>query len=191
MRIPPIIIDSLSGKVRQSFLYWAKYMETDLSFSLPDSRIHAKGHSERVLLYALLLREQVSGSMEKDNDVLGLASIFHDTRRWDDFLDTGHGARAAAYFKSYCEASDDVDFSESAYLIMAYHDQDDESGIKAIKRIQAAEAERTIRLYRIFKDADALDRFRLGEEGLDVRFLRHQEAIRLIDFAKNLVRLTI
>ena len=53
------------------------------------------------------------------------------------------------------------------------------------------EVGQAIRLYRIFKDADALDRFRLAPDGLDVRFLRNQEAVQLVDFARDLVRQTI
>lgn len=46
------------------------------------------------------------------------------------------------------------------------------------------EAERKILLYQIFKDADALDRFRLGPDGLDVRYLRTDAAKELYEYAK-------
>lgn len=49
-------------------------------------------------------------------------------------------------------------------------------------------SERCILLYQIFKDADALDRFRLGPDGLDVNMLRTEEAHKLIDFAKYLLQ---
>lgn len=39
-----------------------------------------------------------------------------------------------------------------------------------------------------FKDADALDRFRLGPDGLGIKFLRTEEARHLVDFAKELLR---
>ena len=42
-------------------------------------------------------------------------------------------------------------------------------------------------LYKIFKDADALDRFRLSANGLDIKFLRTEEAKGMVTFAKNLI----
>lgn len=41
---------------------------------------------------------------------------------------------------------------------------------------------------KIVKLTDALDRFRLGPNGLDVKFLRTEEARQLVDFAKDLLR---
>ena len=47
-----------------------------------------------------------------------------------------------------------------------------------------------IQVYQIFKDADALDRFRLGPTALDARFLRTQGATELINFAQEVVKQT-
>lgn len=41
-------------------------------------------------------------------------------------------------------------------------------------------------LYQIFKDADALDRFRLGSDGLEVRYLRTDAAKGLYECAKTI-----
>ena len=43
----------------------------------------------------------------------------------------------------------------------------------------------TVLLYQIFKDADALDRFRLGPCGFDPKYLRTDEARNLTDYAKK------
>lgn len=37
---------------------------------------------------------------------------------------------------------------------------------------------------RFFKDADALDRFRLGPNALDAKYLRTEQAKKMLDFAK-------
>lgn len=190
MRTLQRIIDNLAEPIRIPFVYWTENMEDNLSFNLSDSEIHTKGHSERVLLYALLIGEKVLGYAETDFRVLAHAAIFHDTCRQDDGLDVGHGARAAVYYMRYCEMNKDIGLMEPASLIMKYHDRDDKIGIRAIAQAIPYEAERSVRLYRIFKDADALDRFRLGPEGLDVHFLRNKEAVQFVDFAKDLVRLT-
>lgn len=42
-------------------------------------------------------------------------------------------------------------------------------------------------LYRMFKDADALDRIRLGEGGLDTHFLRYQYAFDALPLARKLL----
>ena len=191
MIIPRYIINDLPAQVKIPLLYWTEYMEDNLSFNLADSEIHTKGHSERVLLYALLIGEKMAENTKTDLCALAHAAIFHDTRRLDDGLDTGHGARAASYYMKYCEINKDITFMDIASLIMKYHDRDDETGFKAIAQSSPDEVGQTIRLYRIFKDADALDRFRLAPDGLDVRFLRNQEAVQLVDFARDLVRQTI
>ena len=60
MIIPRYIIDNLPAQVKIPFLHWTEYMESNLSFNLADSEIHTKGHSERVLLYALLIGEKMA-----------------------------------------------------------------------------------------------------------------------------------
>lgn len=60
-------------------------------------------------------------------------------------------------------------FDERTYLIMAYHDRDDEQGKEALRK---KGLEKAILLYDIFKDADALDRWRISPTALDVRYLR-------------------
>ena len=42
----------------------------------------------------------------------------------------------------------------------------------------------SVLLYQIFKDADALDRFRLGPGGFDSKYLRTNEARKLVEYAK-------
>lgn len=191
MRTPQYIVETLPEQVKNDFLYWTEYMENNLVFHLPDSEWHTKGHCERVLLYALLIGVQVSGCGKDGLRALAHASIFHDTCRQDDYLDVGHGARAASYYMKYCEQNKDLVFLEPAYLIMKYHDRDDEAGMEAIANARPEDKEQAIRLYGIFKDADALDRFRLGANGLDTRFLRNPEAMLLVDFARDLVRQTV
>ncbi len=65
---------------------------------------------------------------------------------------------------------------------MAYHDRDDSFGENAMICDTTG---REVLLYRIFKDADALDRFRLGPDVLDVKFLRTDAAKELCDYAKT------
>lgn len=124
------------------------------------------------------------GLTEREKDILCLAAVFHDSRREDEGLDKGHGLRAAEYYGHYCTVNN-LPFVPEVHLICAYHDHDDSEGIADITHL-IENAEGCIRLYRVFKDADALDRFRLGPNGLDVRFLRNAQALELVETAKEI-----
>lgn len=67
------------------------------------------------------------------------------------------------------------------YLVMAFHDHDDALGEAALKGHSQG-----VLLYHIFKDADALDRFRLGPFDLDINYLRTDAARALYDYARAL-----
>lgn len=190
MVTPENIINKQPDIVQKMFRYWTEYMEKNISFGLYDSDIHTTSHCERVLLYALILGEKIFKDNTSYLEALAHASIFHDTRRQDDYLDKGHGARAAKYYREFCE-NGDITFHKDAYNLMAFHDQDDNMGIEHISASFEFNKEDSIRLYKIFKDSDALDRYRLGPWGLNKKFLRNQEAIDMMDFASDLVNRTV
>ena len=68
-----------------------------------------------------------------------------------------------------------------------FHNLDDDLGIVSIESNLGDDVPRGLEVYSIFKDADALDRWRLGHRGLNPAFLRTEASRRLIDYAKNLV----
>lgn len=171
--------------IKKTYERWYHYMEKNIEFWLPDSEWHTKTHCSRVLLLALLIGHQKDLS-DEEKDVLGMAAIFHDSRRLDDGVDRGHGGRAAKYYKEYCYTHN-LPYDDRTYYITYYHDQDDSLGLSEIKKSKTLD-DRALLLYKIFKDADALDRFRLGPDGLDISFLRTEEARELVDFAKNLLQ---
>ncbi|MBU3174585.1 HD domain-containing protein, partial [Clostridium estertheticum] len=159
--------------VAERYKKWYEFMEKNVEFSFIDSEMHTKHHCARVLLLALIIAHQIGLSDEEMNS-LSMAAVFHDSRRLDDWLDTGHGKRAAEYYKeSYSKY--DISFDERTYYVMAYHDRDDVLGLSEIKKSPAL-SQNCILLYKIFKDSDGLDRFRLGPDGLDVNMLRTKEA---------------
>lgn len=167
--------------IRTDYEHWCSFIEEKMAFNLQASQLHTREHESRELLYALLIAGKIGVSQE-EKTILCHAAAFHDTRREDDWLDVGHGRRAAEYYKSYCE-SNGLTFYPWCYDIIAYHDRDDKLGESAAICDPAG---REVLLYRIFKDADALDRFRLGPGGLDVKYLRTQSAKELYDYARDL-----
>lgn len=183
MFLANVLKDPVCHPIKKPYERWYIFMEERIEFWLPDSEWHTKTHCARVLLLALLIGHQ-KGLSEEEKDVLAMAAVFHDSRRLDDGIDKGHGSRAAAYYKDYC-LKHDLPYDEQTYYITYYHDQDDSLGLSEIKKWSSL-SDRTVLLYQIFKDADALDRFRLGPNALDVNFLRSEEAHRLVAFAKNL-----
>ena len=120
---------------------------------------------------------------QEEVQLLCMASVFHDSRRKDDGLDVGHGQRAADYYRSFCEERA-LPFDQRCYDVMALHDRDDAIGMETISG-KVPQEENAVLLYQAFKDADALDRFRLGSKGLDVKYLRTDAARSLYDYAKD------
>lgn len=180
-----VLNDPACLPINKTYERWYVFMEETIEFWLPDSEWHTKSHCARVLLLALILGHQKNLS-EEEKDALAMAAVFHDSRRLDDGIDKGHGSRAAEYYKDFC-LEHDLPFDEKTYYITYYHDQDDSFGLEEIKKSSTLN-DRAVLMYQIFKDADALDRFRLGPDGLDVKFLRTEEARQLVDLAKELLR---
>lgn len=169
-------------EVREDYERWRLFLEHKVEFWLPDSEKHTKEHCARVLLYCLLIARRMALPRE-DVQILCMASVFHDSRRQDDWLDVGHGQRAADYYRAWCGKTE-LPFDQRCYDIMAFHDRDDATGVEAISG-RVPQRENAVLLYQIFKDADALDRFRLGPSGLDVNYLRTDAARSLYDYAKD------
>lgn len=167
--------------VRNDCIKWLEFMDNEVVFNFADSKIHTTEHCGRVLLFSLLIADALGMSAE-DKEILALASCFHDSRREDDMLDVGHGERAAEYYKSYCEEHG-MHFYETCYNVMKYHDLGDYHGYAALTG-----DDRAVMLYKIFKDADALDRYRFGVRGLNKGFLRTREAHGLSEFAWEIHR---
>lgn len=147
--------------VKQPYQSWSAFMEQKVDFWKVEKDWHTKPHCSRVLLLALLLG-RLKNLHAAELDALAMAAAFHDSRRQDDWLDVGHGQRAADYYQSYCENAKIV-FDARTYYVMAYHDRNDENGLR-ILREKFPNDPAAVLLYQIFKDADALDRFRLGPE---------------------------
>ena len=186
------ILSKESPRVSSMFSYWRDEMYSKLKFWTLDDGIdiHTEGHCERVLLLALKIGEKRQ-LLLRSMIALCHASIFHDTRRKDNYLDRGHGDRAADYYKEFCEKNS-MKFLPEVFASIKYHDRNDEEGEEYIRReAPADEMEGWLEVYRDFKDADALDRFRLGPWGLNESFLRTEQSRELVDFARELVDKTI
>lgn len=192
--VPAKYYDRLPANARKIFLRWAPRLYDTVRFNMPDSELHAMEHCERVLFHALAVGAEEIGDDDREAlEILAHAAVFHDTRRHDEYLDTGHGARAAVYYEDFCRQSDGtMTFHPESALLMRFHDLDDSKGYAAIdKNFPPEKAPRARKLYEIFKDADALDRWRLGRHGLDEKYLRNPTARSLVGTARDLVTETM
>jgi hypothetical protein len=72
-----------------------------------------------------------------------------------------------------------------ALLAVTFHNVDDRWGEEATRRLPDPAA--ALAVYRVVKDADALDRVRFGRGHLDVRQLRLEASLARIDRAVALV----
>lgn len=191
MNIPEIEIQNLPPVVKETFLQWDTYMFKMVEFSMPGSEIHTFNHCERVLLFALIIGEKTCGEDKEALEILAHAAVFHDTRRQDDYLDTGHGARAAVYYEQFCNDNSGITFHPESVYLMRFHDLDDPKGVEAIRNRFGKDSERVLKLYEIFKDSDALDRWRLGKRGLDPQFLRTSAAKNMTEYSRRIVKETV
>ena len=188
--VPQKLVRQFPDAVKTAYRQWADFMYERVPFNMPDSEMHSTAHSERVLLYALMMGDKLLPGDAEALEVLGHAAIFHDTRREDEWADKGHGARAADFYAEFCKENDDIVYHPEAAYLMRYHDRRDERGREAIAEAFADQVEHVQLLYQIFKDADGLDRWRLGSRGLNRDYLRTDESVNLLGFARTLVAMT-
>lgn len=144
-----------------------------------ESEIHSRLHSARVLIHTLFL-SKLKGLSVADRNALCTAALWHDTGRKNDGYCLEHGYSGYSNYKVDCMGASEKPDNVVSFLIK-YHCRPDADGYKEIATnpVLNAQKERVTMLYKIFKDADALDRVRLGIRDLDVSQLRCPESHKL------------
>jgi HD superfamily phosphodiesterase len=159
------------------------------------SRLHGVTHTQRVHVHAQRLLEELAWTAA-DGDLVLRAALWHDVGRQGEGVEPEHGARSVARADELGLAAGlapaDAAVVRFAILRHSLPDRDapDQAAELATSEDVArrlAEPERALRVLHLLKDADALDRVRLGfGECADPRQLRHPETIALIPFAAAL-----
>lgn len=148
---------------------------------LYQSKIHGQGHIERVIFISMLLA--FNYKLDKnDTDILRFAASLHDTKRVDDSYDTEHGYRAALYSIDYAKINEND--KNILQAVLAVHSRPDKQMDETIEEFFVKDMDRARYLSKLFKDADALDRVRLGD--LNEKYLRNDFSHDLIDFSNKL-----
>jgi hypothetical protein len=135
----------------------------------PPSHLHGRGHTARVMVWAAMLTR----GTEWFGPVVWAAAC-HDLRREDDGADPEHGFRAGAWVRTRLpqilqEPPAELELIASACDWHVCPDRHSEWDHPTLW---------------LLKDADGLDRVRLGD--LDKRFLRHEAARQRIGDAQRL-----
>jgi len=143
------------------------------------STIHGINHTYRVMYHVMNIGRMAG--LNHEIQLAFCAAFIHDMSRLHDGYCTEHGGWAA---KNKVPEFKELFYSSGVSRF----------GIRAIKLAVANhsvsfEIKKGNPYYKtvaLLKDADALDRIRIGENNLKVKYLRYSETIELIDFAKEL-----
>lgn len=135
--------------------------------------VHGIAHETRVLILTQVLAMAAGDEgLNVDADVLAWAAAIHDTQRHNDGADPKHGDWAADWIECRPELlPKSVPLERVAYLCR-WHVPADERAPEMTDEL------------RLFKDADALDRWRIGD--LDRSRLRLAASMRLLDASYSL-----
>ena len=141
--------------------------------------IHGVAHVTRVLVWAATIADLIGRPDAIRRGELLWAAATHDVGRIDDGIDAGHGERSAAWVRAHLlserPAVAEVDLDLVADLCTWHLVPDGGIGRLSLELL-------------ILKDADGLDRVRLGD--LDPNRLRLQVSRRLVPSAERLERAT-
>jgi HD superfamily phosphodiesterase len=168
---------------------WAARV-TDVPADLfpPDSCLHGVRHTQRVHVHARRLVRELH-SLEADVNVVLTAALWHDIGRVDDGWDPRHGALSVARVRKLgLDVSLSAADARLALFAVRYHCRSDGRG--ELRAAEQHDPERALRILWLLKDADALDRVRLGNGvyEIDSTALRYDCTVEMIDFAVELLR---
>lgn len=151
--------------------------------------VHGISHNERVVLYTMLIGIRENLSSEELKLTLKSA-LYHDIGR-KNTKGKMHGIESAkiirenkeVFAKDYTE-----DEIKTLEFLCAIHSNPDEQFEEFATRYGLTNRESLRKMMNVLKDADALDRERLGRFGkLNTDFLRTESSKELVDFSKKTI----
>jgi hypothetical protein len=154
-------------------------------FFSPDG-IHGLMHIKRVLTHSLLLSDEMDYN-ENDTNLLCLCCIYHDIGRTNDYIDENHGVESCKKILrlnlSAPEKEEDVNIMN---FIIAGHCVNDNTAVENIDDYEICDFSRAVRMFKLFKDCDALDRVRI--DMLDENYLRYEQSKKYVSYAWELFK---
>jgi hypothetical protein len=148
--------------------------------------IHGVMHTRRVLIHA----SEIATALTVEpwiREAVVRAALWHDIGRTDDGRDYYHGAKSAGKVVGLgLRHGLSRPIVELALLAVTHHSGGEEYGVRAAEDF-FEDPDAALLVFRILKDADGLDRVRLGD--LDVNRLRLPGSDRRVERAEELLRL--
>ena len=172
------------SRAREEAEIWAaRAPHVDANWFAHVSVVHGVSHTQRVHVHV----QRLAGALgwgAGDTDLALCAALWHDIGRLDDGIDPEHGARSVARIE-HLGLSRALTPAEKriVHFAVRYHPLPD-NALADTEETLWPDAVRAVRVLWLLKDADALDRVRLGwGEAADPQMLRHEETRRLLPFA--------
>ena len=148
--------------------------------------IHGVDHATRVTIHAVELATALR-LPDWQVEAARLAGLWHDIGREHDGGDYFHGARSAGKVIGLgLHRGMALPILEVALLAVNFHNVEDRWGEEAARF--ATEPTAALAVFRVLKDADALDRVRFGRNRLDPKQLRLEASHDRIGRALELLR---
>lgn len=143
-----------------------------------NSYYHGVGHMTRVFVLQELICDRLAEQgVAINRQALRWASMSHDVGRRDDGIDPEHGRRSAKWIEDNLSDRMSPEMLDVVTYIVHWHvPSDSEAPVMTVE-------------LKVLKDADALDRVRLGD--LDPSYLRTEPAKGLIEIAEQLYQLSL
>ena len=143
------------------------------------STVHGINHTYRVMYHVLNIGR--NAGLNHEIQLAFCAAFIHDMSRLHDGYCTEHGDWAAKKklpeFKNlFIKSGIDTEGISAIELAVANHSI----------RLEIAKTNPYYKTVALLKDADALDRIRIGENNLKTKYLRYPETIEMVNFAKEL-----
>ncbi len=159
------------------------------------SRVHGPSHTQRVHVHAQRLLAALDWS-DEDARVVLCAALWHDIGRETDGVEPRHGELSVlrADHMGLMAALPPADAAVVRFAVHQHSLPDPGADVRAAELAahpdvarRIAHPQRALDVLGLLKDADALDRVRLGfGECADPRQLRHPETVASIPFAAAL-----
>jgi len=151
--------------------------------------IHGVAHTQRVLVHVRELAYEAAqaGELGLTDTILEaacFAAVWHDIGRTHDGADYYHGGKSAGKVVGLgLHAGIDPEVVELALFAVTHHSGDEVHALRGSARMPDSDA--AVAVLKLLKDADGLDRVRLGD--LDVSFLRYRASRTRVARAKELL----
>lgn len=179
------LLDALRSKGYMQDYYNRACDDKFPSYFKRPSSIHGILHAKRVLLLNLAL-SYMNDLNKADTGILVTASLYHDIGRTHDGVCYEHGKNSIQKAIKLGLINGEInEENEILRYVIVNHCLPDKMA-ESLDKYVIADRDRVVKLLKLFKDSDGLDRVRIND--LDVKYLRYPVSRDLVSFARYLLK---